>query len=80
MIQHVFPLVFLDCGQILSCGSNAFGQLGIETTVKQSADVNLVEVRLFPSGRVPFNALLPQMQPISSRRKLLTLCLVIVRA
>lgn len=54
------PLV--DCGRVLSCGSNAFGQLGVGTTVTQSADVNLVEVSKFPNGHAPFDALLSQMQ------------------
>ncbi|XP_075883380.1 secretion-regulating guanine nucleotide exchange factor isoform X2 [Nelusetta ayraudi] len=38
-----FSLFLTDCGRVLSCGSNAFGQLGVGTTVTQSADVNLVE-------------------------------------
>lgn len=75
MFQYLFhssvPLV--DCGRVLSCGSNAFGQLGVGTTVTQSADVNLVKVSKFPSGHVPFDALLSQIVTVPSKPKLLRL-------
>lgn len=34
-----------DCGKLLACGSNAFGQLGVGQTVTHSADLLVVEVR-----------------------------------
>lgn len=78
----VFPssVTLLDCGQILSCGSNVFGQLGIGTTVTQSTDLLLVEVRLFPSSHVAFEVLLSQMPQSSLRWTLMNFRLVIVRA
>ncbi|KAG7245449.1 hypothetical protein INR49_010900 [Caranx melampygus] len=38
-----FTLLVTDCGQVLACGSNAFGQLGVGPTVTHSADLLLVE-------------------------------------
>lgn len=38
-----FTLFITDCGQLLSCGSNAFGQLGVEQAVTHSADLLVVE-------------------------------------
>nr|XP_020440966.1 secretion-regulating guanine nucleotide exchange factor isoform X3 [Monopterus albus] len=32
-----------DCGQVLACGSNAFGQLGVGPTITHSADILVVE-------------------------------------
>ncbi|XP_074534459.1 secretion-regulating guanine nucleotide exchange factor [Halichoeres trimaculatus] len=38
-----FTLLLTDCGRVLSCGSNAFGQLGVGQTVTHSSDPLLVE-------------------------------------
>ncbi|XP_022611708.1 secretion-regulating guanine nucleotide exchange factor isoform X1 [Seriola dumerili] len=38
-----FTLLLTDCGQVLACGSNAFGQLGVGPTVRHSADLLFVE-------------------------------------
>ncbi|XP_040893985.1 secretion-regulating guanine nucleotide exchange factor isoform X2 [Toxotes jaculatrix] len=38
-----FTLLLTDCGQVLACGSNAFGQLGVGPTVTHSADLLFVE-------------------------------------
>ncbi|XP_028285838.1 secretion-regulating guanine nucleotide exchange factor isoform X2 [Parambassis ranga] len=38
-----FTLLLTDCGQILACGSNAFGQLGVGQTVPHSADLLVVK-------------------------------------
>ncbi|XP_042351945.1 secretion-regulating guanine nucleotide exchange factor [Plectropomus leopardus] len=38
-----FTLLLTDCGRVLACGSNAFGQLGVGQTVKHSADLLDVE-------------------------------------
>uniref|UniRef100_A0A3Q3WI16 RCC1-like domain-containing protein n=1 Tax=Mola mola TaxID=94237 RepID=A0A3Q3WI16_MOLML len=38
-----FTLFLTDCGRVLSCGSNAFGQLGIGQTLPRTADVLVVE-------------------------------------
>ncbi|XP_039989703.1 secretion-regulating guanine nucleotide exchange factor isoform X2 [Xiphias gladius] len=38
-----FTLLLTDCGQVLACGSNAFGQLGAGPTVTHSADLLFVE-------------------------------------
>ncbi|XP_028304622.1 secretion-regulating guanine nucleotide exchange factor isoform X1 [Gouania willdenowi] len=39
-----FTLFITDGGQLLACGSNAFGQLGVEESVTHSLDPRLVEV------------------------------------
>lgn len=39
-----FYVTLTDCGRVLSCGSNAFGQLGVGQTVTHTADVQVVEV------------------------------------
>lgn len=39
-----FYVTLAECGRVLSCGSNAFGQLGVGLTVTHTADVQLVEV------------------------------------
>ncbi|XP_068596043.1 secretion-regulating guanine nucleotide exchange factor [Brachionichthys hirsutus] len=38
-----FTLLLTDCGRVLACGSNAFGQLGVGLTAKSSADLQAVE-------------------------------------
>lgn len=38
-----FSLFLTDCGKLLACGSNAFGQLGVGQTVKHSADPLVIE-------------------------------------
>ncbi|XP_026221881.1 secretion-regulating guanine nucleotide exchange factor [Anabas testudineus] len=38
-----FTLLLTDGGQVLTCGSNSFGQLGVEPTVTHSADLLVVE-------------------------------------
>ncbi|XP_044050397.1 secretion-regulating guanine nucleotide exchange factor isoform X1 [Siniperca chuatsi] len=38
-----FTLLLTDCGRVLACGSNAFGQLGVRQTVTHSADPLVVE-------------------------------------
>ncbi|KAM9352259.1 secretion-regulating guanine nucleotide exchange factor [Symphorus nematophorus] len=38
-----FTLLLTDCGRVLACGSNAFGQLGVGQTVTHSADLQVVE-------------------------------------
>ncbi|XP_070828582.1 secretion-regulating guanine nucleotide exchange factor [Chaetodon trifascialis] len=38
-----FTLLLTDCGRVLACGSNAFGQLGVGQTVTHSADLQAVE-------------------------------------
>ncbi|KAL6106628.1 sergef [Pungitius sinensis] len=38
-----FTLLLNDCGGILACGSNAYGQLGVGPNVSHSADLLLVE-------------------------------------
>lgn len=38
-----FTLFLTDCGRVLVCGSNAFGQLGIGQKVRHSADPLIVE-------------------------------------
>ncbi|CAN9499395.1 unnamed protein product [Ophioblennius macclurei] len=38
-----FTLFLSDCGQLLACGSNAFGQLGVGQTVTHSAELLVVE-------------------------------------
>uniref|UniRef100_A0A1A8PM61 Secretion regulating guanine nucleotide exchange factor n=1 Tax=Nothobranchius rachovii TaxID=451742 RepID=A0A1A8PM61_9TELE len=38
-----FSLLLTDCGQLLACGSNAFGQLGVGEKIKQTADFLAVE-------------------------------------
>ncbi|XP_059191558.1 LOW QUALITY PROTEIN: secretion-regulating guanine nucleotide exchange factor [Centropristis striata] len=38
-----FTLLLTDCGRVLACGSNAFGQLGVGKTVTHSADLLVVE-------------------------------------
>uniref|UniRef100_A0A3Q3QAZ2 RCC1-like domain-containing protein n=2 Tax=Monopterus albus TaxID=43700 RepID=A0A3Q3QAZ2_MONAL len=38
-----FTLLLTDCGQVLACGSNAFGQLGVGPTITHSADILVVE-------------------------------------
>ncbi|XP_069564334.1 secretion-regulating guanine nucleotide exchange factor isoform X1 [Brachyistius frenatus] len=38
-----FTLLLTDHGQLLACGSNAFGQLGVGQTVTHSADLLVVE-------------------------------------
>ncbi|KAM9854789.1 secretion-regulating guanine nucleotide exchange factor [Aulostomus maculatus] len=38
-----FTLLLTDCGKLLACGSNVFGQLGIGQTVTHSADVLSIE-------------------------------------
>lgn len=38
-----FTLLLTDCGRVLTCGSNAFGQLGVGKTVTHSADLQVVE-------------------------------------
>ncbi|XP_037624139.1 secretion-regulating guanine nucleotide exchange factor isoform X1 [Sebastes umbrosus] len=38
-----FTLLLNDCGRVLACGSNAFGQLGVGQTVTHSADLLVVE-------------------------------------
>jgi len=37
-------LNIIDCGQVLACGSNAFGQLGVAQITKYSAEPVRVEV------------------------------------
>ncbi|GAA6221452.1 secretion-regulating guanine nucleotide exchange factor isoform X1 [Lates japonicus] len=37
-----FTLLLTDCGQVLACGSNAFGQLGVGSSVSHSADLLVV--------------------------------------
>lgn len=39
-----FYITLSDGGQVLTCGSNSFGQLGVEPTVTHSADLLVVEV------------------------------------
>ncbi len=43
--NHTNYVTLTDCGRILACGSNAFGQLGIGQRVTHSADLLVVEVR-----------------------------------
>ncbi|XP_039664681.1 secretion-regulating guanine nucleotide exchange factor isoform X3 [Perca fluviatilis] len=38
-----FTLLLSDCGRVLACGSNAFGQLGVGQTVTHCADLLVVE-------------------------------------
>ncbi|XP_026166861.1 secretion-regulating guanine nucleotide exchange factor [Mastacembelus armatus] len=38
-----FTLLLTDCGKVLACGSNAFGQLGVGLTVTHSADLLVIE-------------------------------------
>nr|XP_046250420.1 secretion-regulating guanine nucleotide exchange factor [Scatophagus argus] len=38
-----FTLLLTDCGQVLACGSNAFGQLGVGQTVTHCAHLKVVE-------------------------------------
>uniref|UniRef100_A0A3Q0S2K7 Secretion regulating guanine nucleotide exchange factor n=1 Tax=Amphilophus citrinellus TaxID=61819 RepID=A0A3Q0S2K7_AMPCI len=38
-----FTLLLTDCGQLLACGSNAFGQLGVGQAVTHSAELLVVE-------------------------------------
>nr|XP_033491457.1 secretion-regulating guanine nucleotide exchange factor [Epinephelus lanceolatus] len=38
-----FTLLLTDCGRVLACGSNSFGQLGVGQTIKHSADLLVVE-------------------------------------
>ncbi|XP_047452014.1 secretion-regulating guanine nucleotide exchange factor isoform X2 [Mugil cephalus] len=38
-----FTLLLTDCGQLLACGSNAFGQLGVGPAVTHSANLLAVE-------------------------------------
>ncbi|KAM9376473.1 secretion-regulating guanine nucleotide exchange factor [Pholidichthys leucotaenia] len=38
-----FTLLLTDCGQLLVCGSNSFGQLGVGQSVTHSADLLLLE-------------------------------------
>lgn len=38
-----FTLLLTDCGRVLACGSNAFGQLGVGQRVTHSADLQVVE-------------------------------------
>lgn len=35
---------YTDCGRVLACGSNAFGQLGVGQTVTHTAHPQVVEV------------------------------------
>ncbi|TMS05718.1 Secretion-regulating guanine nucleotide exchange factor, partial [Larimichthys crocea] len=45
-----FTLLLTDCGRVLACGSNAFGQLGVGQTVTHSADPLVVESLKEPAG------------------------------
>ncbi|XP_078139294.1 secretion-regulating guanine nucleotide exchange factor isoform X2 [Centroberyx gerrardi] len=38
-----FTLLLTDCGQVLACGSNAFGQLGVGQTITHTTDLLVVE-------------------------------------
>ncbi|XP_034442932.1 secretion-regulating guanine nucleotide exchange factor isoform X2 [Hippoglossus hippoglossus] len=38
-----FTLLLTDCGQVMACGSNAFGQLGVGPKVTHSADLLFVK-------------------------------------
>ncbi|XP_041794330.1 secretion-regulating guanine nucleotide exchange factor [Chelmon rostratus] len=38
-----FTLLLTDCGRVLACGSNAFGQLGVGQTVTHCAELQAVE-------------------------------------
>lgn len=38
-------LTLTDSGQLLACGSNTFGQLGVGQTVQDTAELLAVEVR-----------------------------------
>ncbi|XP_034032218.1 secretion-regulating guanine nucleotide exchange factor [Thalassophryne amazonica] len=38
-----FTLLLTDCGQVLACGSNAFGQLGVAQSVSHAAEPLIVE-------------------------------------
>ncbi|XP_029909695.1 secretion-regulating guanine nucleotide exchange factor [Myripristis murdjan] len=38
-----FTLLLTDCGRVLSCGSNAFGQLGVGESISHSAELLVVE-------------------------------------
>ncbi|KAM7414728.1 hypothetical protein PAMA_019504 [Pampus argenteus] len=38
-----FTLLLTDCGKLLACGSNAYGQLGVRETVTHSADLLVIE-------------------------------------
>ncbi|XP_053175684.1 secretion-regulating guanine nucleotide exchange factor [Scomber japonicus] len=38
-----FTLLLTDCGKLLACGSNAFGQLGVGQTLTHSADPLVIE-------------------------------------
>lgn len=44
-ISFLFYVTLTDCGRVLACGSNAFGQLGDGQTVTHSEDPLVVEVR-----------------------------------
>lgn len=45
LFTHISVFVLLtDYRQILACGSNAFGQLGVGETTKQTVDLLVVEV------------------------------------
>uniref|UniRef100_A0A3B4A2T5 RCC1-like domain-containing protein n=1 Tax=Periophthalmus magnuspinnatus TaxID=409849 RepID=A0A3B4A2T5_9GOBI len=53
-----FTLLLSDTGQLLACGSNTFGQLGIGETVQHSSNWLIVQVsigRFFLSGTIMFS-------------------------
>lgn len=51
----LFLITLTDSGRVLSCGSNAFGQLGIGQKPAYTAEVQIVEVILFSLSATIFN-------------------------
>lgn len=45
--EYLFLITLTDSGRVLSCGSNAFGQLGIGQEPAYTAEVQIVEVIFF---------------------------------
>ena len=67
--EAVFLMYFcvIDCGQVLTCGSNAYGQLGVAKTSTHSAEPVLVEVNRVASLVLTQLKLFEQMHGIITR-------------
>lgn len=44
LLASSFYVILTDSGQLLACGSNAFGQLGVGQAASCTADLQAVEV------------------------------------